>query len=374
MKELILGGQALVIGRGSLDHLGTLKTRRAFLVTGGSSMVQTGVIARIEAILHGHGCVTALHSGVPANPDTYDIMTGVAAMRAFAPDTVIAVGGGSALDAAKVMSLFCDQPGLDFAAALAGSLPARRGSLGLVAIPSTSGTGSEVTKAAVVTFRDQNLKIGLRTPAFIPDIAILDADLTLTMPPHVVAETGLDALTHAVEAFTNRAIDDFTAPMAAGAVAGLFEYLPVSYREKTVASREKVHHFQCLAGLAFGNVGLGASHGIAHALGGWFNLGHGLLNAILLPHVIEYNARDPWVSGQLSRLAAGAADFAAAVRGLADILGIPVSLRAAGIAEGDFAAALPRLVPNSLQGSTRVNPVPVSPQEMEALLWRTYRG
>ena len=376
MKELLLGGQALVIGRGSLDHLGTLAARRAFIVTGGSSMIKSGVIARIEAILQPTGCVTQLHAGVGANPDTDAVLAGVAAMRAFAPDTVIAVGGGSAIDAAKVMTLFCDHPGLDFAAALAGTLPDRRKSVRFVAIPSTSGTGSEVTKVSVVTFREKNIKIGLRTPAFIPDVAILDADLTLTMPPNVVAETGLDAVTHAVECYINRAIDDFTGPMAAAATAGLFEYLPISYRDKTVESREKVHNYQCLAGLAFGNVGLGASHGIAHAFGGRYGLGHGLLNAILLPHVLEYNARDSWVEGRLRHLAAavGAADFVAAVRALAGELDVPASIQAAGLAEQDFEADLPELVEASFQGATRVNPVAISPAEMKALLRRAYFG
>ncbi|MDT8902863.1 iron-containing alcohol dehydrogenase [Anaeroselena agilis] len=374
MKEIILGGQTLVTGSGSLEHLAAVPARRAVIVTGGSSMIKTGVVAKIEKLLQAQGCATLVHAGVPANPDTEAVLAGVAQMRPFAPDLVIAVGGGSALDAAKVMTLFTEYPGLDFAAALAGALPAARKAIRLVAIPSTSGTGSEVTKVAVVTFRDQNLKIGLRTPAFIPDIAILDADLTLTMPPNVVAETGMDALTHAVECYINRNIDDFTGPMAAGAAAGLLEHLPVSYRDKTIDSREKVHNFQSLAGLAFGNVGLGAAHGIAHSLGGLWNLGHGLVNAILLPHVLEYNARDPWVGDRIRRLAAacGVPDLIAAIRGLNQTLGIPASLRAAGIDEQTFTAALPELVAGSMQGATRVNPVPVTPAEMEALLRRVY--
>ncbi|MDR7866852.1 MAG: iron-containing alcohol dehydrogenase [Sporomusaceae bacterium] len=375
MKENILGGQSLVFGRGSLEHLSTIPARRAVIVTGGSSMLKHGVVAKIEKILQAKGCATLVHAGVPANPDTAAVLAGVAAMRPFAPDLVVAVGGGSALDAAKVMTLFTEYPDLDFAAALAGTMPAKRQAIRLVAIPSTSGTGSEVTKAAVVTFHDQNLKIGLRSTAFIPDIAILDADLTLTMPPNVVAETGMDALTHALECYINRNIDDFTGPMAAGAAAGLLEYLPLSYRDKTIESREKVHHFQSLAGLAFGNVGLGAAHGIAHSLGGLWNLGHGLVNAILLPHVLEFNARDPWVSGRIKHLAAicGVPDLVAAIHALNSTLGIPASIRAAGVDEQTFAAALPQLVAGSMLGATRVNPVPVTPAEMEALLKRVYQ-
>lgn len=376
MKELILGGQALVIGRGSLEHLATVEASRVFIVTGGSSMTKSGVIARIEAMMRQKGAVTAIYAGIPANPDTQVVLDGAAKMRAFAPDLVVAVGGGSALDAAKAIGLFAEYPDLDFTGALAGNLPSRRRTFRLVAIPSTSGTGSEVTKTAVITFRDRDLKVGLKTPAFIPDIAILDADLTLTMPAAVVAETGLDALTHAVEGYTNPAIDDFTAPMAVGAVAGLCEYLPASYAEGNIAGREKVHHYQALAGLVLGNVGVGASHGISHALGGKFGLGHGLINAIVLPHVIDFNSRDSRVKALYDRLAAavGAADFATVVRGLSARLGIPASVAAAGLSADTFTAALPQLVANSLLGSTRVNPVTFTAGEMEALLRRAWAG
>jgi len=375
LKELIFGGEALVIGRGALEHLRSLDFRRAFIVTGGASMIKGGVVAKIETMLQEKGCATLLYAGISPNPDTGAVLDGVAAMRRFGPDAVIAVGGGSSLDAAKVMALFYEYPALDFTDALAGRLPARRKAVRLVAVPSTSGTGSEVTKVAVVTFRDRDLKIGLRTPAFTPDIAILDAELTMTMPANIVAETGMDALTHAVECYINRGLDDFTAPLALAAAAGLCEYLPRSYRDKTIADREKVHHYQCLAGLAFNNVGLGAAHGIAHAVGGLFGLGHGLINAIVLPHVLAFNARDPWVKGQLDRLAreAGVADFVAAVRRLNQTIGIPASFRAAGVGEIDFAAGLSTLTANSLLGATRVNPVPFSADEMAALLQRAYR-
>lgn len=376
MKELILGGQALVIGYGCLKALERERASRAFIVTGGSSMQKSGVISRIETMLAGRGISSRLYSGVAPNPDTRTVVEGVEAMREFAPDLVVAVGGGSAIDAAKVMALFYEYPELDFAAAASGELPQVRSKVRFIAIPSTSGTGTEVTRAAVITYTEQNIKIGLKSAAFVPDVAILDAELTMTMPARVVAETGMDALTHAVECYINRSLDDFTEPLARGAAAGIFEYLPVSYQEGTRESREKVHHYQAMAGMAFSNVGLGMAHGIAHAVGGRFGLGHGLINAIALPYVLEYNAADEWVRSQLGRLARsiGAKDFIAAVAGLNRTLAIPASFQAAGLPQDAFEASLAELAADSLQGSTRVNPVPVAVGAMTDLLRRMYRG
>lgn len=376
MKEIVLGGRKLISGVGSLDSIKNLSTNRAFIVTGGSAMQKSGVADRIQNLLSSVGCSCELFAGVRPNPDPQIVMTGVERMRQFQPDTVIAVGGGSAIDAAKVMALLYEYPVNNFSDLLETPLPSSRNRVRLVAIPSTSGTGAEVTKAAVLTFTDRDLKIGLKSEALVPDIAILDAELTMTMPQNIVAETGMDALTHAVECYINLSLDDFTEPLAREAVAGLFKWLPVSYNDKTLESREKVHNYQCMAGLAFTNVGLGMAHGIAHAVGGKFGLGHGLINAIALPEVLAYNSRDAEVARRLSRLAKtiGADDFVTAVRNLNCYLEIPVSFQAAGIGSEEFAEAVPGLVVNSLQGSTRVNPVKISTEEMAALLNRLYLG
>lgn len=378
MKKLILGGRAIITGRGSIAELGKIKAKRAFIVTGGSAMQATGVIAKVEALLQTAGCNTCVYGGIGKNPDTQAVLDGLASMREFKPDVLVAVGGGSPIDAAKVMALFYEYPELDFVRAQAGELPSERKQLQFVAIPSTSGTGTEVTKAAVITFRDLVLKIGLKTPAFIPDIAILDADLTMTMPDNVVAETGMDALTHAVECYINRNVDDMSAVLAKGAVAGLFTWLPVSYQEKTIESREKVHHYQCMAGLAFDNTGLGMAHGISHALGGRFDLGHGLLNAIALPYVLTYNVQDPEVSKRLDELAQSiggktGCDFIAAVKELNRKLAIPANLAETGITCDDFNKDFAGMVANCLKGSTRVNPVPVTVEQMAEILKQMYK-
>ena len=377
MKKIVLGGQAIITGRGSISELSNVKASRAFIVTGGRAMQASGVIARIEGILQANGCKTCVYGGIGKNPDTQAVLDGLAKMREFGPDLLVAVGGGSPIDAAKVMALFYEYPELDFASAQTGELPAVRKSLTFVAIPSTSGTGTEVTKAAVITFHELELKIGLKTAAFIPDLAILDSDITMTMPPNVVAETGMDALTHAVEAYSNRNLDDFSEVLAKGAVAGLFKWLPVSYHEKTIESREKVHHYQCIAGLAFENTGLGMAHGIAHALGGKFNLGHGLINAIALPYVLAYNAKDEFVGARLDELARSIGrkdcyEFIAAVKELNQQLDIPVGLAQAGVSRDAFEEAFDELAANCLKGSTRVNPVPVTIEQIKVIIKDMY--
>lgn len=379
MKKLILGGQAVITGSGSIAELSTIKAQRVFIATGGSAMQTSGVIAKIEAIFAAKGCETCVYGGIGKNPDTQAVLSGLAKMREFKPDALIAVGGGSPIDAAKVMALFYEYPELDFEKAQAGELPPARKNLAFVAIPSTSGTGTEVTQVAVITFHESNIKIGLKTPAFMPDLAILDPDITLTMPPNVVAETGMDALTHAVEAYTNRNLDDFCEVLAKGAVAGLLKWLPSSYAEKTKESREKVHHYQCMAGLAFGNTGLGMAHGISHAIGGKFDLGHGLVNAIALPHVLDYNVQDEFVGERLDELArsigrSGRREFIDAVKELNKQLGIPKGLAETGISQAEFEEGFNELAANCLKGSTRVNPVPVTQAQVGNILKAMYVG
>lgn len=376
MKELILGAQSIFTGAGSLASLKNVPAARAFIVTGGSSMFKNGTIAKIEDLLKAQNCVTYVFSGVGKNPDTRIVTEGFERMREFAPDVVIGVGGGSPIDAAKVMALLYEFPAINWDNILTVPLPTRREKVKFIAIPSTSGTGSEVTKSAVVTFRDQEFKIGLRTPAFVPDVAILDPELTMTMPPELVAETGMDAMTHAVESYLNANADEFTTSMAVGAIEGIFTYLPLSYHDNSLAAREKMHYYQSLAGIAFANSGLGAVHGIAHALGGKFDLGHGLLNAIALPYVLEYNSQDVLVRDKLAKLArrVGKDDVRASIIELNRSINVPAGVKDTGVTEAQFREALPMLVANALKGPTAGNSVPIDATAMEPLLCRIFYG
>lgn len=376
MKELRLHGELIVTGAGSLSYIEKIKCSRAFVVTGEGSTFRSGTIALIKKMLEGRGCEYQVYSGIKKNPTTNEILDGISAMRGFSPDTIIAVGGGSAIDAAKAMALFYEYPELDFDKAKNEPLPSVRKQLRFIAVPTTSGTGTEVTKAAVVTYKESDIKIGLKSNAFIPDIAILDASLTLSMPRNVVAETGMDAMTHAVECYINTDLDDYSECLASGAVEGLFRYLPLSYEKGGIEYREKVHNYQSIAGSAFANVGLGMAHGISHAIGGRFNYGHGLLNAVVLPYVLQFNSKDMQVRQKLQYLGTriGSSNFIESIKELDRRLSIPGSFREMGITEEDFTGSFDSLAENSIKGSTRVNPVKISLEEMKEVLRNIYVG
>ena len=302
MKALKFNGSEIITGPGSIDKLKEIQAERIFVVTGKGSMFKNGTIGRIEEMFESSGKTWEILSGIGGNPTRTEVEAGTEKMKAFGPDAVVAVGGGSAIDAAKVMTLLCDCPSLTIDEIKGGHAPSRRERIQLIAVPSTSGTASEVTRAAVVTFEEEKIKVGLKTTAFIPDIAILDGELTLSMPKHVMVETGMDALTHALESYINKNNDDFCKMISKGAVEGLCRWLPESFEKADIESRQHVHNYQCYAGMAFQNSGLGMDHGIAHAFGGRFGTSHGLLNAVALPYVLKYNARDPEVKADLDEL------------------------------------------------------------------------
>ena len=375
MSDLKFYGDQMITGPGTLKAIGNIEGQRFFIITGKSAMFKNGAIKRAETFLIEKNKAYEIYRGIGANPSVSDVAAGLLKMRAFNPDVVLAIGGGSVIDAAKVMALMCEYEDLSIEAIRNGIAPQKREKIKLVAVPSTSGTAAEVTRAAVITFPEENLKIGLKTKAFIPDIAILDGELTLSMPRNVMVESGMDAVTHAVEAYINKNADDFTKTMAKGAFEGLIKHLRDSFEKGDIESRQHVHNFQSLAGFSFQNAGLGMDHGIAHAFGGRFGTSHGLLNAIALPYVLEYNQRDPAVAedlGELSRLIGK--DIITEIKDLNKIFGVPVSFKLAGIKESDFSENYDSLLENALKGSTQKNPVKMDANEMDKVLKSIYYG
>lgn len=375
MKQIRVSGQVLVNGPGSLDYIKTMDETRFFIVTGKGSMFKNGTIDKVTSLLKESGKTCEIYSGVGANPTVDQVLEGVEAMRHYLPDAVLAIGGGSAIDAAKSMTLLCEYENLTIDDMVKGDIPKQRHRITLIAAPSTSGTASEVTMASVITFPEINLKIGLKTPAFIPDVAILDGNLTLSMPKHVMVESGMDALTHGLESYINRNNDDFTKSFSKEAVIGLCRYLQDSYDKGDIESRQKVHNYQCLAGMGFTNSGLGMDHGIAHAFGGRFGTSHGLLNAVALPYVLKYNARDDQVREDLSQLSAEIGeDIIDLVERLNKHFGVPKSFKDMGLDEKDFKTYYEDLLDKSLQGSTKRNPVAMTREEMDKVLQSIYYG
>lgn len=376
MKKLKLYGNRLIIGAGSLSYVKEIENKRVMVITGGRSLFNNGTIKRLGAYLSEGNNKVEVFSGISKNPDTSIVELGVMAMKSFRPDIVIAIGGGSPIDAAKVMSLLYDVPSLNIENIRSSDIMEMKLSIPFIAVPTTSGTGTEVTKTAVITFKKENIKIGLKSEAFIPEIALLDAELTMTMPDNIVAETGMDAMTHGLECYINHNLDDYTECLTMGAIKGLFNYLPISYKEKTIKAREKVHHYQNIAGMAFHNVGLGMSHGISHAFGGQYDLGHGLLNGICLPYVLAFNRRNEIVDLKLKNIESvlNISDIVTAVHELNETMNIPRTLKEAGLGEKIFLKDFDELIKNSMKGSTVRNPAPINEAEMAQLLKLIYYG
>lgn len=379
MRKLVLSGKGILTGEGSLLALKDLKYERALLVTGGSSMIKSGVIARAEKYLQMNGTETDLFSGVPKNPSIEDVLKGLVICRKFKPDVILAIGGGSAMDCAKAILLFYEFPYLNFENVLEfnkkGEIPTER-KTGLICVPSTSGTGSEVTRGTVITDPEKELKVPIMTDCLRPDLAILDPEITMTMPDHVAAETGMDALTHAIEAYTNHNLDDFDEGLCSSAIIGIMKWLPVSVFDKTLEAREKVHNYQAMAGIGFANVGLGMVHGIAHSFGAAYNMAHGLTNAIILPYVLRYNSRDAVVREKLAELSyrCHCNDIITEIEKMREKLGIPASFREAGITEEMYREKYDLLLEHAMLGATNVNPVKMTIEEMKKMLNVVYTG
>lgn len=375
MKILNFCPAAIVTGQGSLAYLKELEGRRVLVVCGGSSMERAGVLDRVQSYLEEGGREVAFFRGIRQDPTRQQIDAGVALMRQFQPDTVVAVGGGSSMDAAKAMMLFYEFPELNLDVIGKVPFPKVR-KLKLVAIPSTSGTASEVTRTSVVTDPDKQLKIPVIDQILKPDVAILDADLPMTMPDHIAAETGMDAMAHAIECYTRHDLDDFDEVLARGAVEGILKWLPVSVLEKTPEAREKMHHYQCMAGMAFTNVGVTAVHGISHALGAMYHIPHGLGNAILLPFVLAFNRQDTVAAQRLDAIShyCGVPDIVQALADLKSALGIPATLREQGLDEASFLRDLDTIAEKSLMGATKFNPVSMDMENMRQLLRTVYYG
>ncbi len=379
MRKLVLSGKGILTGEGSLLALKDLKYERALLVTGGSSMIKSGVIARAEKYLQMNGTETDLFSGVPKNPSIEDVLKGLVICRKFKPDVILAIGGGSAMDCAKAILLFYEFPYLNFENVLEfnkkGEIPTER-KTGLICVPSTSGTGSEVTRGTVITDPEKELKVPIMTDCLRPDLAILDPEITMTMPDHVAAETGMDALTHAIEAYTNHNLDDFDEGLCSSTIIGIMKWLPVSVFDKTLEAREKVHNYQAMAGIGFANVGLGMVHGIAHSFGAAYNMAHGLTNAIILPYVLRYNSRDAVVREKLAELSyrCHCDDIITEIEKMREKLGIPASFREAGITEEMYREKYDLLLEHAMLGATNVNPVKMTIEEMKKMLNVVYTG
>ena len=336
-------------GPHALEALKTLPGKRAMICVGGGSMKRFGFLDRAEAYLKEAGMEVELFEGIEPDPSVETVMKGAAAMEKFQPDWIVAIGGGSPIDAAKAMWIKYEYPEITFEemCKVFGIPPLRR-KAHFCAISSTSGTATEVTAFSIITDYQKGIKYPIADFEITPDVAIVDPDLAETMPKKLVAHTGMDAMTHAIEAYVSSDANPLTDASALKAIEMIYKYLPKAVANGDyMRARDKMAYAQYLAGIAFNNASLGYVHAMAHQLGGYYNLPHGVCNAILLPYVEEFN-----IIGNMNRFrdiaeAMGidtahmttteAADACIdAIRLISRQIGIPNNLRVLGVKPEDF--------------------------------------
>ncbi|MBQ3060376.1 MAG: bifunctional acetaldehyde-CoA/alcohol dehydrogenase [Desulfovibrio sp.] len=390
--------------------------RRACIVTD-KTMEDLGYVGKVSDILESLGMQVRVFAGVLPDPDIATARRALDMVNAFQPDIFIALGGGSPMDAAKIIWLLYEKPDIRFEDIALRFMDIRKRvvsfpELGrkavMVAIPTTSGTGSEVTPFAVITDNVTGVKYPVADYALTPDMAIVDPEFVMNLPSSLIAHAGLDVLTHAIEAYASTLSTNFADGHAMEAIRLIFKYLRRSYEggEDRLLPREKVHYAATIAGMAFANAFLGVCHSLAHTLGANFHLPHGLANALMLPYVIEYNATDtptkqgmlpqykyPWVKGRYARLAdmLHLADdirgdgpqereektvrLVQAIEALKRDVGIPSSLREAGVPEADFMEKLDQMAEQAFDDQcTMANPRYPLMSELKELYRKAYYG
>ncbi|MCD3436853.1 bifunctional acetaldehyde-CoA/alcohol dehydrogenase [Streptococcus equi subsp. zooepidemicus] len=326
--------------RDSIQYLQKCRDVERVMIVTDHAMVELGFLDRIieQLDLRRNKVVYQIFADVEPDPDITTVMKGTELMRTFKPDTIIALGGGSPMDAAKVMWLFYEQPEVDFHDLVQKFMDIRKRAfkfpeLGkktkFVAIPTTSGTGSEVTPFAVISDKANNRKYPIADYSLTPTVAIVDPALVLTVPDFIAADTGMDVLTHATEAYVSQMANDFTDGLALQAIKIVFENLEKSVKEADFESREKMHNASTMAGMAFANAFLGISHSMAHKIGAQFHTVHGRTNAILLPYVIRYNGTRPAKTATWPKYNYYRADEK--YQDIAKLLGLPASTPEEGV-------------------------------------------
>ena len=359
---------------GALAMLRQLGARRAFVITGAASARASGALDKALGHLTGAGGEAVCYDRIAFEPTWALIREGLDAVRAAGPDWIIGIGGGSVLDAAKLIYVWSEHPALEPQALLKPfSIPPLARRSRLILIPTTAGTGSEVSCSAIVQNSERQGKDIIVSHELLPDIALLDASLTVTLPPALTAATGMDALTHAIEAFVSLAHNPFTDACAAAAIRLILAHLAPAFRDGSrLESRDGMLNAACLAGIAQSNVSVGLTHAIAHVLGAIVTLPHGLLNSVLLVPVMRFNAQ---AQPDRYQALAGACGFAgldamaAAIERFQHGLGLPRTLGAAGAPVAGLRGRMAELSQKVLaEPCARTNPRRPLPEEVARLL------
>ena len=378
MAKLFQAGE-LHHGLGSLAELKNIKGKKAIIVIGGKSVKENGVLARVEAILDESNIEHTVFSGVEPDPSIITVRKGAKAFEEFNPDWIIGLGGCSAIDAAKAMWALYEHPTLTFDQMIkVAGIPPLRNKARFVAIPSTSGTGTEITALAVITDTEKGVKYPLVSHELLPDLSIVDGELCQTMPKNVTANTGIDALTHCVEAYVSNIDDNYADALSKGGIELVFKNLETAYNTPSdLNARQNMHDASCLGGFAFTNVWLGIVHSLAHQIGGIFGVPHGCANAIALPNVIRFNATATDKYQDLARLVGKntAEEFAVEIEALRANVNVPASLKEYGISEQEWKDNVKEMAQHAMADPcTSFNPRVLDVVEMEKILNACYYG
>ncbi|MBS5865553.1 iron-containing alcohol dehydrogenase [Olegusella massiliensis] len=381
MRPMKLAGSELMFGKGSLEYIKTsVYCKRAIIVIGGKSVEKNGTLAKVEEYFHANGAQTTVFEGVEPDPHFATVKAGANVMTEWQPDLICALGGGSVMDAAKTMWVMYEHPELDTLDKILSTkpLPKLRAKARFMCIPSTSGTASEVSRSVVISDDETGHKHGLGDMEMMPDIAIVDPLVSCSMPAHVTAETGMDALTHAIEALVSNRANYVSNILAIAAAKDIVTWLPKAYADgNNMEAREMMANASMTAGLAFTNVSLGIDHSMAQTIAGFFPMAHGRICAILLPYTIEWNSQDLRAKQIYTDFGAliGTDNLAQYVRELNIAVGIPHCIREIVPDKDAFMAVLDDMARLSLaDGCTKTNPIiPTVPQFAE-LIEKAYLG
>ncbi|OMQ11653.1 iron-containing alcohol dehydrogenase [[Flexibacter] sp. ATCC 35103] len=378
MSKLFVAGEVFH-GPGSLEELKNIKGKKAFVVTGGSSMKKSGTLDKALAFLNEAGIETFVFDGVEEDPSSATSFKGAEAMLEFQPDWIVGIGGCSAIDAAKTMWIFYEHPNTEFDSLIKPfNVPVLRNKARFIAIPSTSGTGTETTGLAVITDREKGVKYPIVSYELTPDIAIIDGEICASMPAHVTSNTGLDALTHCVEAYVSNIDDNFADVLSKGGLQIVFDNLEEAVKNPSnITARQNMHDASFMGGLAFNNAWLGIVHSLSHQVGALYGIPHGCANAIFLPNVIRYNAAATSKFPSLAKVIGleTAEELAQAIEGLRKKVNNISSIKEFGISKEDWIKNLDYIANNALiDPCTGFNPRVTNVDDLKDIYNACYEG
>ena len=373
-------------GDNALEHLKTLSGKKAFIVIGSERLIKDGTVGKVQEYLKDAKIESTVFSGVESDPSVGTVMRGAEEMSKYQPDWIVGIGGGSPIDAAKAMWIFYEHPKLTFEdAAKPFTLPMLRTKAKFVAITTTSGTGTEVTSFSIIADEKTDVKYPIADFNITPDVAIVDTSLVMGLSKTLIADTGMDALTHSLEAYVSVMANPITDALAMKSIEMVVECLVKSYNGDTEA-RKTMHIAQCMAGMSFSNAILGIVHSMAHKTGRLFSIAHGRANSTYLPYCIEYNAKSPSASVKYADIAKKlglngttqdelVASLVQCVKDLRVKLGMPNTLKECGVSEEDFQKNLSSIAKGAVgDPCTGTNPREIDAPTMEKLFKAIYNG